>query len=77
MCPEESANCENGKENTDDLMNGKPPCLDAIYLNYRNLLTFISCHVDDWVHTKNKVSPFPQIIMHREKDEGLTETENF
>lgn len=56
MYSKESANCENGRESTYELMTDKLPPLDAIYLNYRNLLKFISCHANARVHQlKNKL----------------------
>lgn len=56
MYSEESANRENGRESTYELMTDKLPPLDAIYLNYRNLVKFISCHANARVHQlKNKL----------------------
>lgn len=54
MCPEESANCGNGNEDTQELMSDKPPLLDAIYQNYKNLLKSISCHANAWAHQVRK-----------------------
>lgn len=56
MCPEESANCENGGEDTHELMTDKPPPLDAIYRNHKNVPKCISCQANAWVHqVKNKL----------------------
>lgn len=59
VCPEESANCEKGRGNTEGPMTGKHPALCAIYLNYWSVMKFTHARLKHWVHhTENKLCVF-------------------